>query len=503
MHHNQDYEYGGQVGFGRATTASGQIYAIEENAEVVLVHAQVYEAFGFSPFTANPAVDPLDWVNTKPFTALDKYLVCRYFEKAYGLADEAEMNANRTWAAYTLKPGDPDGNRDGIPDGWELYVMFGDGGTPATLDDTQVSPFATIGGTSADDYVRDPENTPDGGGVSIIDEFGDGTATTDPWNIDTDGDGIPDSDAHEYGFANGAYGGDDDNDGLSNYMEYLIAKGFAAHYADLGFKAVSHLNRYSVGQAAPDYFLRVGSLYLGEMFGDHDFIEDYWEDRYATDSMNGVDYYVSRYRYDPWHDFDNDGWGNFAECRAGTDPTRVSTYLMEGELMAQHPTPTIHLRAIYPNYKEAADASVSLVVQAFGEGRTDGSPDAVWRIAESFTRNLGANSGETLHINLGPGSVMPGSVKVEFRDPNTMRYEPGAGRTWLTPADTTWQIGLTEYFASSQDLVVLPVRGGLGLPAQVRCLVWELDPTCCKEDRRSHMPQPRPSATKYQNHCRR
>ena len=47
---------------------------------VALVHAQVYEEFGFNPKTANPtAYEDETAVNTKQFTALDKYLLIRYF----------------------------------------------------------------------------------------------------------------------------------------------------------------------------------------------------------------------------------------------------------------------------------------------------------------------------------------------------------------------------------------------------------------------------------------
>ena len=139
------YDYAGKYGLGKVADAAElaglKVYAVEESAEVVLVHAQVYEFFGYSPYTANPAVAEADAVNTKPFTALDKYLVCRYLEQAYGLADEVAMNTNGLWSAYTLKPGDADNDKDGVPDGWELYVMFGTEGVTATLPDALISPF--------------------------------------------------------------------------------------------------------------------------------------------------------------------------------------------------------------------------------------------------------------------------------------------------------------------------------------------------------------------------
>jgi hypothetical protein len=34
----------------------------------------------------------------------------------------------------------------------------------------------------------------------------------------------------------------------------------------------------SVDQYIPDYFFKVGELYAGEIFTDHDLVEDSWED---------------------------------------------------------------------------------------------------------------------------------------------------------------------------------------------------------------------------------
>ena len=465
------YDYGGATGLGRAVAASKlaglKVYAVQEDAEVVLVHAQVYTAFGFDPTTANPAATTTVGgfvtygANTKPFTALDKYLVCRYFENVYGLADEAAMNTNRTWASYTLKPGDPDCNKDGIPDGWELYVMFGPGSPAASLDEAKISPFPVVDGVPASEYVHDGENTPDGGGLPIFDEFGGGTCPTDPWNLDTDGDGVPDSDAHEYGLA-GEAGDDADNDGLSNYMEYLVGRVMASRGIS-GFDGLDPFNAYSTGQRMPDYFLRAGSTYLGFMFCDHDFMDDWWEDRFGNPDM------ISRYPFDAWNDPDDDGWSNWAEARAGTDPTRIAIGLMDGEQLFESPTPTIRLKVAYPNVKAPAVGG-KLVVQAYGarETREHGAPNAVWSIAtsgsessasqssasqssssqtsagQSSVRNLGLNSGTTMNLTLGLGVVVPGSVTVSFRDMNPLQNTADGHRTWLHPSSSTWQLGLVE-----------------------------------------------------------
>ncbi|MBR1587895.1 MAG: hypothetical protein IJ658_06180, partial [Kiritimatiellae bacterium] len=454
------YDYGGANGLGRAVAADEldglKVYAVEQNAEIALVHAQVYEAFGFDPSTANPAATTTSGgyvsygANTKPFTALDKYLVCRYFENAYGLADETAMNTNGTWSSFTLKPGDPDCNKDGIPDGWELYVMFGPDGATASLDEAKISPFAEVDGVPATEYVHDAERTPDGGGVSIFDEFGGGTGTTDPWNLDTDGDGIPDSDAHAYGLAGDA-GDDADNDGLSNYMEYQIGHEMMSSE----FGSLDPFNAYSQGQRMPDYFLPKGSTYLGFMFGDHDFMDDWWEDQFGNPDM------ISRFVFDAWDDPDDDGWSNWAEARAGTDPTRIQKGLPDGEQLLEAPTPVIRLKVTYPNVKAPA-LGANIVVQAYGARETQehGAPNAVWSSAQSFTRDLGLNSGEIVQLNLSPGSVVPGSVVIQFRDLNTFSHSADGNSFWVHPSETEWTTCVVEKPLDGD--VALLTRGSSG-----------------------------------------
>ena len=288
------------IGTNAVANAGARIKTVFE-VEAALVHAQVYEAFGFNPLTANPAVAEEARVNTKPFTALDKYLVCRYLENVYGLADEAAMNTNGTWAAYTLKPGDPDNNMDGIPDGWELYLMFGPEPVPATLDEVKIAPFAEICGEPAADYVRDPKNTPcnegKDEGLTIVQKYNGGNPPMDPWLKDTDGDGIPDATEVEYGIEDGDTAADSDGDGLPNYVEYLLDEVFT--------------NLVTTGEAH-GYFDRIGKLYLGELFTDHDFMEDSFERAWSEIGADSA-------AYDAHLDGDEDGWSNWAEVRSKFD----------------------------------------------------------------------------------------------------------------------------------------------------------------------------------------
>ena len=181
----------------------------------------------------------------------------------------------------------------------------------------------------------------------------------------------------------------------------------------------------------PDYFRRVGSLYLGEMFADHDFMDDLWEDRFAPDS-------TSRYAYNADNDPDDDGWCNYAESQAGTDPSRAYQVLLDGESMPERPLPLIELKVSYPIGNQVLTGS-SIVVNAYPTNRMDGVPDAVWSISagepQSFMRNLGVNTGEELKFSLGPGTVVPGSISVEFRDLNTLHHTE-EGSAWMHPSST-------------------------------------------------------------------
>ena len=69
----------------------------------------------------------------------------------------------------------------------------------------------------------------------------------------------------------GGYRGDADNDQLSNFIEYMISglDGFPETdpEKDLNASAMSTFAA-AKNQLVPDYFLPVGSLYLGGMFTD-------------------------------------------------------------------------------------------------------------------------------------------------------------------------------------------------------------------------------------------
>lgn len=78
---------------------------------------------------------------------------------------------------------------------------------------------------------------------------------------------------------------------------------------------------------------------------------------------------------------------------------------------------------------------------------------------QSYSMNLGANTGDIMTFNLGPGSVVPGSINVEFRDPNEFKHEAGGGGVWLHPSSTTWQLGVIEFLGEG-TIDTAPLRRG-------------------------------------------
>lgn len=128
--------------------------------------------------------------------------------------------------------------------------------------------------------------------------------------IDSDGDGLPDwweiahgLDPNDATGVNGAYG-DSDGDGLDNYAEYLA--GTDPHAADTD------------GDGYSDYFSRADgtSLTYGELYDDGDGMDNAWE----------IAHGLSPDRFDADTDPDNDGWSNWSEYMAQTDPTDPGDY---------------------------------------------------------------------------------------------------------------------------------------------------------------------------------
>ncbi len=382
------YDYGKsnakRLALGTNVVYSGEAKVIKvvEDKALILVHGQVYDHFSFDQNTANGRIDRSAWVNTRAFTSADKVFVTNYLANVLGVADAWQYDLPIEYPDADVVA---DGHGDGVLDGWELYVKH--------------SPW---------DY-NDRTSDVDGDGLDLLHEYDGGVEPTDPWNGDSDGDGIGDKASRDYMFKYGGdgagksgYRGDADNDQLSNFMEYLISglDGFPEidPEADLDASAMSTFAK-DKKQLVPDYFLPHGKLYLGEIFTDHDMIEDWWEDEQPVEVNVGgarVANY-SRYSFDAAYDTDGDGWSNWAEARMAIargkvavttvttntvgGVTTVETNTVEKYVYDQNGaiTPTIQAVFRYNGDKTGVSSTDTLVVKAWTTARaTLGECDAAW-----------------------------------------------------------------------------------------------------------------------------
>jgi len=144
---------------------------------------------------------------------------------------------------------------------------------------------------------------------------GGGTPSLDPF--DSDGDGMPDDWEELHGLdplvGVGVDGmnGDPDFDGLSNLAEFLAGTDPFDYDTD-----GDGLSDHDDGDPP---FPLTGRTY-GELYMDGDGIDDVWEEQYPTA--------LSPQLYDAHLDPDLDGWSNYAEFMGDTDPTSPDSYPM-------------------------------------------------------------------------------------------------------------------------------------------------------------------------------
>ncbi|MBR1870661.1 MAG: hypothetical protein IJ802_02430 [Kiritimatiellae bacterium] len=304
-----------------------------------------------------------------------------------------------------------DSNGDGLPDWWvEIAKGYG-----LDVEDGKAAINAMV------DY--------DGGGITaaqayrydlargmLPDGYVDKTFID---TVDTDRNSLPDWWETLYGLTDTSGGEDFDGDGLSNRAEYLISEIFGYYRLDPRLPVTPTNEEGDV----LDYFKKVGQMYLGEMFDDHDYIENTWEAGYPhLDSNN--EKYVDAYVYDPGKDLDNDGWSNWAEARAGTAPVRSAIQGADDDSTGiEYPVPVIEMNL----YAEETASDAPIYVKAWSattlanDRNFDPEPDATWVIQNENdvterSQYLGMNTHKRMTMNLGPGSVRTGSVRVRAKD---------------------------------------------------------------------------------------
>ncbi len=209
---------------------------------------------------------------------------------------------------------------------------------------------------------------------------------------DSDGDGMSDFWEELYGLdplskvgADGAFA-DLDGDGLANLYEFAaktdpgsfdtLGNGFSDFYA--WDPDPTHTNRYRQ---------------YGELYTDHDGMEDAWE------LANGLD----PRRYDAHLDLDGDGWSNLAEFQEGTGPNDRTKY----------PQPSVAFRIRCGGF--GSDDPRNVIIHFYSTPTMDGVPDAV--AVPSTIDNF--SMFERLPMNsvggfLAQRGIEPGSVYIDI-----------------------------------------------------------------------------------------
>lgn len=219
---------------------------------------------------------------------------------------------------------------------------------------------------------------------------------------------------------------DDDNDGLSNYTEYLLSE-----VLDTGLgKVFNPTLPRSLDQYTLDYFNKIGNLYVGEIFTDHDKVEDAWEDNYSRD-------YTTRIEYDANLDNDGDGWSTASEARYGQMVRPITASAIShinnfGETIADHPVPTLALTVGYHDQAvNAVSAAGMLVYVKHVDSEADYDAKYVIPVeaetgtttTNTLTQVLGRWSSRHAVGTLSPGHVKAGSIVLQSAyDPNSEVY---------------------------------------------------------------------------------
>jgi len=335
----------------------------------------------------------------------------KYCDQTVGLWDGQGASTN-----WEITGNDAD--NDGLPDWWETYAdenyRIGDKPFESLDWNTLINYHGNIM-KAGEAYLRDLAK---GFYANSYGEVVEGP-TKFRQTYDENKNGIPDWWEDFYRLTDENPLADSDNDGLPNYLEYMLSEVF-----DLG-KLFNPTVANSVDKHLPDYFFRLGSLYVGEVFTDHDLVDDLWEDRFNEYPAK----YASRLKYDALQDPDEDGWSNRAECRAdhwgtGIFPDIIDTFV-GGSIDSQlrcFPQPAIGLTVSYVGHRDPAWNKI--VVRTWTG--TKNRHDARFVVNSLKTADNGDIGGmektqvlgsyrdkAVIRGYLNPGLIVPSSVKIQ------------------------------------------------------------------------------------------
>ena len=334
----------------------------------------------------------------------------------------------------------PDQKGDGIPDWWEEYCrdnyfvdMDYDSGMTITLD--TIVNYGGLYIKASEAYLRDIAQgmLPD---TDYNDDYKD--------VADFDYDGMPDWWEKMYGIDTCSVSdskADADNDGLNNLTEYILSERFDLTDANGDSKLFSPIDARTGGTVEPDYFFRVGELYVGEIFSDHDWIEDWWEEGYRAD-------YVSTLVYDAIGDNDGDRWSAWAEARYSQQVSPIVAnnlfhYNVTDGLVPDYPMPTIQLKVRYNGSRVADVRNASIGVKigrtldpaksfdaeyyikgtSKGSGSVSGSSGGSNASSNLYAHVIGKWSDRHVYGTLTPGFINSSSIELQTAyDPSDVVY---------------------------------------------------------------------------------